>query len=444
MKNKYLIIDKSGNIINAKEYRGSDACSNEMAICIDREVLNIPLKKQDGEPRYLKNARKLGFSWEDNSSIGFLSYDYKANLILRLVKEYARHLVHGIGLPIYEVSGSNFFDLKHPVVQSYAGLFGDRLFRFKSDYDELVMSYDASYPQFNLAGKYNIQEKHLPFAHFSISDCYRYEQSGECMVLFRGRRFNMPDIHPYFKDIDQAWEWYEKFEDQLKAGFELANRDYINVAKVSSEENWDKYKRNIAEIAQRNQKEMLVEIKMDGEDRYWIVDIDYSFIDDLEQVREIGCIQIDVGNAERLGIKYQDSDQKSHYPVIIHSAIPGGIERYIYMLIDDMGKFPIYFQPVQLRIIPVSDKFIDYTKNLAYKYSHIRIDIDDRKEGVSWKIKQAHEEMIPECVVIGEREMQEGELPASFVEKVNGIEKSCEGLPQVPNSIQKMISRRVV
>lgn len=441
MKSKFLVINKEGEVIAVNKYRSSDECSPNMAICIDREALGISVGSSLDKPLYLQNAKKLGFMWEENASIGFLQYDYKANLILRLVKEYARHLVYGLGLPIYEVSGSNFFDLKHPVVEAYASLFGDRLFRFKSKEDELVMSYDASYPQFNLAGKYHIREDQLPFAHFSISDCYRYEQSGECMVLFRGKRFNMPDIHPYFKNLDEAWDWYPKFEKQIEAGFKLANRDYVNVAKVSSEANWEKFKSQICEIAKRGQKEMLVEIKMDGADRYWIVDIDYSFIDAFGQVREIGCIQIDVGNASRLGIKYQKSDGSYENPVIIHSAIPGGIERYIYMLVDDMSNFPIYFQAVQLRLIPVSQKFEHYAKAIVAKFPELRIDIDDRAESVSKKIKQAREDLVSNYVVIGEKEIAAGEIPSSVQQVVDSIKQKLEGLPKVPVSMPVLVSQ---
>lgn len=441
MKNKFLIINKEGKVIDVDKYRLSNECSPNMAICICREALGISAGSSVDKPIYLQNAKKLGFVWEENASIGFLQYDYKANLILRLVKEYARHLVYGLGLPIYEVSGSNFFDLKHPVVEAYACLFGDRLFKFKSKEDELVMSYDASYSQFNLAGKYHIREDQLPFAHFSISDCYRYEQSGECMVLFRGRRFNMPDIHPYFKNLDEAWEWYPKFEKQIEAGFKLANREYVNVAKVSSEANWEIFKPQICDIARRGEKEMLVEIKMDGADRYWIVDIDYSFIDAFEQVREIGCIQIDVGNASRLGIKYQKSDGSYDNPVIIHSAIPGGIERYIYMMVDDIQNFPVYFQPVQLRLIPVSQKFIDYAKSIAAKSPEIRIDIDDRAESVSKKIKQAREDLVANYIVIGEKEVAEGEIPSSVQEVVEKVKKEIEGLPALPASMPLLVSQ---
>lgn len=399
MKNKYLVINKNGKIYEPKRYLKQKQCSYEMAICIKREVLGEKWEAENAS-EYIKFANKLGFNWEENSKIGFLNYNYKADLIKRLVEGYARNLVMDLNFPVYEVKGSNFFDLKHPVVEAYAELFGNRLFQSNN----MVMSYDASYPQFNLAAKLNIQERDLPFAHFSISDCYRYEQSGECMILFRGRRFFMPDIHPYFKNAKEAWLWYPKLENKLKESFKFAGKEYINIANVSSKENWKKYKEEIVKIAIRNKKEILVDIKGDKEEKYWIVDIDYGIIDKFEQFREIACIQIDLGNAKRLNIKYSSKDGEVMYPAIIHSAIPGGIERYIYMLIDNYESFPIDFQPIQLRIIPVGEKFLKDALELLKKHNDIRIDIDDKAESVSKRIKRAHEEKIPNILIFGEKE----------------------------------------
>jgi threonyl-tRNA synthetase len=442
--NKYLIISKNGNILDPKDFLKSADCSEHMKIVIEREALGIKAKNNLEKPSYLKYANKMGFSWEPNSAIGFIQYDYKANLIMRILKEYSRNLVDNIGLPIYEVSGSNFFDLQYPVVQAYAGLFGDRLFKFKSEDKELVMSYDASYPQFNLASQYRLSEKNLPMAHFSISDCYRYEQSGECMLLFRGRRFNMPDLHPYLKSVDEAFEWYFEIEKQILQGAKDAQREYINVAKVSSEKNWNIYKDKIINIAVKGNKDMLVEIKMDNVDRYWIVDIDYSFIDELKQIREVGCIQIDIGNAERLGIKYSDKNNNHNHPVIIHAAVPGGLERYLYMCFDKFKEsFPIWLQPIQVRLIPVSDKFIDFCVELKNKHSNIRIDIDDRAEGVGKKIKDARRELIPNIVVIGEDEFGNSSKLKSFENIVNLIQKECESKYFIDYNWPMLVSKQV-
>ncbi len=398
MKNKYLVINKNGKVYEPEVYLASKECSSDMNVLVRREVLGEQWESEE-KSNYIKIANNLGFSWEENSQIGFINYNYKADLIKRLVEGYARKLVNEIGFPIYEVKGSNFFDLKHPVVKAYAGLFGDRLFKS----DGMVMSYDASYPQFNLASKMNLKESDFPFAHFSLSDCYRNEQRGECMLLYRNRRFFMPDIHPYLKDVEQAWNWYPKIEDQLQKSFQLAGRDYLNIAKISSQENWDLYKDEIIKLAVQNRKEILVDIKIGEEEKYWIVDIDYGIIDKFEQFREIGCIQIDVGNAKRLGIKFGGDK----YPVIIHSAIPGGIERYIYMLIDNYDNFPIDFRPVQLRIIPVSERYVDFALSIVGDNSDLRIDIDDRAESVSKRIKMAYKEGIKDILIVGEKEVED-------------------------------------
>ncbi len=411
MNNKYLVIKKEGNVMKADDYLLSKDLPEKFKRFVQLEAVggdkSKKAKENPDKPKYLSYAHKLGFKWEPNADAGFVQYDYKGAMIMRLVKEYARQLVDKIGFPVYEVHGSNVFDMSHPVVNAYANLYGDRLFQFKSGKKDVVMSYDASYPQFNMAAKYKLGYKHLPFAHFSLADCYRHEQSGECMLLHRQRRFYMADLHPYFKDVDEAFEWYPKIEKQLlNAAYEV-NVEYQVVIEVSSEVSWEKYKDKIILFAERLHRDVLVCIINDNKDRYWIINVDYKIIDKLEQSREICCIQIDVNNAERLGIKYIDRDGEDKHPVIIHSAVPGGIERYIYMLFDNFEQsFPLWLHPVQIRLIPVGEKQVDFCQKLIQKYADkpVRIDIDDRAESVGKKIKLAYADLVPVSVVIGEKE----------------------------------------
>ena len=405
MKNKNIIIKKDGEVVDASLYIKNVDENSVFAKFVNREAFGVEAKNEGSD--YVLFAQKLGFSWEENADVGFLQYDYKANFIMRLVKEYARNLVNKIGFPIYEVSGSNVFDLSHPVVKEYADLYGDRLFQFKSGKKDVVMSYDASYPQFNLGSKYNLNHRHLPFGHFSVSDCYRHEQRGECMMLYRQRRFYMPDLHPYFKDIDEAFIWFPKIEEQLLRSAKEVGVEYNIVIEVSSEENWNKYQGKIKEIGKRLNKDVLVQILQDDKSRYWIINVDYKLMDKLGQSREICCIQIDVENAKRLNISFQDENGKNSNPIIIHSAVPGGIERYIYMLCDDFKKrFPLWLYPAQIRLLPVNDKMIVFCKDIVQKYMElpIRIEIDDRSESISRKVKHAHNDLIPFPIVIGKRE----------------------------------------
>jgi threonyl-tRNA synthetase len=443
--NKCYVINKKGKIINPSEYINSGECSEEFAVVIEREAfgkgVDDAIKEVKNGSDYLSYARKLGFNWEQNSEGGFVSYDYKARLIVNLVQAYARLLVNKIELPVFEVSGSNFFDMSYPVVRAYAGLYGDRLFQFKKGRKSLVMSYDASYPQFNLAGKYSLSYKQLPFAHFSVSDCYRNEQSGELMLLYRQRRFYMPDIHPYFHDIAEAFMWYPKLQEQIVVAASDANRHFHIVAEVASVGCWEKYRKEIIGIVKDLEQEMLIIVNDDNKDRYWIINVDYKVVDQFRQSREIACIQIDVGNAKRLGIAYVDKDGKNIHPVIIHSAIPGGIERYIYMLMDNFQKsFPIWLYPSQIRLLPVNSDHVRFCKDLMEKYAEkpVRIEIDDRNVGVGNKVKRAHEDLVPYSVVVGDREVANG---ASELEKVvNKVVSASNDKPFLPMSYPNLIS----
>jgi threonyl-tRNA synthetase len=166
---KYFVLQKDKQIVEINDYLKQSGIDNEFARFIRREALHEVLVEQSNDkPAYLQYANKLGFRWEPNADIGHVQYDYKANLMRRLAQDYARQLVHELGMPVYEVNGANMFNLNHPVVDAYASLFGDRLYQFKSGDNEVVMSYDASYPQFNLAAKAPLSHEQPPFAHFSI------------------------------------------------------------------------------------------------------------------------------------------------------------------------------------------------------------------------------------------------------------------------------------
>lgn len=423
MENKYLIIKKDGKIEEIQNYLANHKSAGGFAVFVQREALGQNVKSENMHSDYLYYAQKLGFNWEPNADSGLAQYDYRANLIMRLVKEYARSLVAKIGFPVYEVQGSNMFDLDHPVVEAYAKLYGDRLFNFPSGKKHVVMSYDASYPQFNLAGKYNLNHRQLPFAHFSISDCYRHEQSGECMLLYRQRRFFMPDLHPYFKDLNEAFAWFPKIEKLLLDAAREVGIDYHVVIEVSSEQYWNQYREQIMAVAKNLNKDVLIAIIQDGKDRYWIINVDYKIVDKLGQSREICCIQIDVGNAKRLGIQYVDANGKKVHPVIIHSAVPGGIERFLYMLFDDFkNRFPIWLYPAHIRLLPVNQNLVPECEKFVERYKDrpVRIEIDDRAESISNKLRLAHKDLIPFSIVIGEKEFSSGDfsLLNSAVEKV--------------------------
>lgn len=440
MKPHFIVVSKNGEIHDASEFLKQENISNEFRILLEQEVGG----KSPGESErseYAKYAKKFGFGWEKHADIGFMSMDYKAHFMHRLVKEYARKIVHNIGFPIYEVSGSRMFDMAHPVVHAYADLYGERLFQPSMGKKKMVLGYDCSYPQFHLASGYHMEEKQFPFAHFSINECYRLEQSGECMLFYRGRQFNMPDLHPYFKDIYQAFAWFPHIEKQVMQVMEDVKRKYVIHVVCSSGKYWEQYQQEVLQIAKRNNQEILVEVPIEDKHAYWVLNVDYKIIDAFKQAREIACIQIDVENAKRMSISYKDMKGQEKSPVIIHSAVSGGIERYLYMIFDQFKVFfPLWLAPVQIRLIPINEQFNAVCIQLAEKYKDwVRIDIDDRSESVSKRVKRAKEAYIPHIIVLGHQE--EGNMQR--IEKEIQAHMQEDSKPFLPIEWPLLVSKQV-
>jgi threonyl-tRNA synthetase len=276
-----------------------------------------------------------------------------------------------------------------------------------------------------------------------MSDCYRHEQSGEMMLLLRQRRFFMPDIHPYFRDVAEAFEWFPKLQAKIVGAAKDAGRAYQVIIEVPSEKIWQEYRNYIEQIPVKLGADVLVNILEDGNDRYWVVNVDYKIIDQLGQAREIGCIQVDIGNAPRLNIHYIDDKSQRNHPVIIHSAIPGGIERYLYMLLNGFEKqgLPLWLYPAQVRLLPVGADFVEACKKLVKKYEKLplRIEIDDRSISLSSKLKAAHEDLVPHKVVIGQKEIHAGFV--EFDKLVKQLAKEVKGKPFIRREWPAEVSR---
>lgn len=256
----------------------------------------------------------------------------------------------------------------------------------------------------------------MPFGVYENADSYRLEQSGELLLCFRTRKMNMPDLHVLCRDLDEAKNMsikihkniYDEFEENL--GRALV--DLYNITPSFFEENQD----YIAKLLKIERKPILVRFVPEGK-YYWVINVEHHIIDTINNPREIGTFQIDVGNAERFGIKYTTETGEEKYPPIIHTALIGTIERYLYTIFDSAAKekimknspsLPTWLVPTQVRVIPVSENYLEFSENL-YKIfldQNIRVDIDDRQKSVSRRILDAEKELIPYTLVVGEQEIE--------------------------------------
>src|SRR5699024_519804 len=151
----------------------------------------------------------------------------------------------------------------------------------------------------------------------------------------------------------------------------------------------------------------------EGDGAFYGPKIDYHLEDAIGRTWQCGTIQLDFQMPERFDLTFIDSDGEKKRPVMVHRAILGSMERFMGILIEHFaGKFPAWLAPVQVEILPISDKFNDYAKDLAEKMKSkgIRAEVDDRSEKIGFKIREAQMNKIPYSLIIGEKEIEENKV----------------------------------
>lgn len=260
----------------------------------------------------------------------------------------------------------------------------------------------------------------LPIRYAEFGTVYRYEQSGELHGLTRVRGFTQDDAH-IFCTNDQVKDEVSKVIDLVLYIFktldftdylvQVSLRDKENPEKyIGSEENWERAEQAIQEVAQEKGLKTVVEY---GEAAFYGPKLDFMVRDAIGRKWQLGTVQIDYNLPERFELDYTGADNAPHRPVMIHRAPFGSMERFVAILIEHCaGKFPLWLTPEQVRILPLSDRFMDYAEKLEKLLENydIRALIDRRAEKVGRKIRDAELEKVPYMLIIGESEAETGEV----------------------------------
>ncbi len=257
--------------------------------------------------------------------------------------------------------------------------------------------------------------KELPVRYAEFGTVYRYEQSGELHGLTRVRGFTQDDAHLFCRP-DQVQQEFEKVIDLViytfKAlGFEdftaqISLRDPENKSKyIGSDENWDKAEAAIIDSAAKKGLNTVVEY---GEAAFYGPKLDFMVKDAIGRKWQLGTIQVDYNLPERFELEYVGSDNIKHRPVMIHRAPFGSLERFIAILIEHTGgRFPLWLNPDQVIILPISEKFHDYADKVLnlLKNDDIRAEVDYRAEKIGKKIFDAEKSKVPYILLVGEKEV---------------------------------------
>jgi threonyl-tRNA synthetase len=192
---------------------------------------------------------------------------------------------------------------------------------------------------------------------------------------------------------------------------QISLRDPVNKEKyIGSDENWEKAQKAIIEVAQESGLDYVI---VEGEAAFYGPKMDFMVRDALGRKWQLGTIQVDYNLPERFEMEYTGSDNEKHRPIMIHRAPFGSMERFVAVLLEHCaGNFPLWLTPDQAIILPISDKFLDYAKNVIHllKNSEIRALVDERSEKTGRKIRDAEISKIPYMLIVGEKEEASGSV----------------------------------
>jgi len=292
--------------------------------------------------------------------------------------------------------------------------------------------------------------KDLPLRLAEFGTVYRYEQSGELHGLSRVRGFTQDDAHLFCRP-DQVQDEFEKVIDLVKytfkaLGFEdftaqISLRDKENPDKyIGSDENWEKAESAIISASAKKELNTVIEY---GEAAFYGPKLDFMVKDALGRKWQLGTIQVDYNLPERFELEYTGSDNKKHRPVMIHRAPFGSLERFIGILIEHTGgNFPLWLNPDQVIILPISEKFHEYCDKLSIlmKKADIRAKIDTRAETIGKKIFDAEKGKTPYILIVGEQETNNGTVSVRKPGKIDLGEMTADDfIAQVVKEVNQNI-----
>jgi len=291
--------------------------------------------------------------------------------------------------------------------------------------------------------------KDLPLRLAEFGTVYRYEQSGELHGLTRVRGFTQDDAH-LFCMPNQVKDEFKKVIDLVlyvfkSLGFDnytaqISLRDKVDCSKyIGSDQNWEISERSIIEAAAEKNLPTIVEY---GEAAFYGPKLDFMVRDAIGRKWQLGTIQVDYNLPERFDLTYVGEDNARHRPVMIHRAPFGSMERFIAVLTEHCsGKFPMWLVPVQVKILPISDKFISYAQNILseLKNNDIRAEIDDRSEKIGKKIRDTELMKIPLMLIIGEKEQTENKVS---VRRQGKGDEGSKMLSEVIHQIQEEVKNK--
>ena len=284
----------------------------------------------------------------------------------------------------------------------------------------------------------------FPLRYAELGLVHRHELSGALHGLFRVRAFTQDDAHVFMLPSQMQSELMKVIElfDRIYSQFGL--KYHVELSTKPDNAMGDDAIWEAATEALRNAIEAkgIPYVINPGDGAFYGPKLDYHIEDSLGRTWQCGTIQLDMNLPERFQIDYVGEDGQKHRPIMIHRACFGSMERFIGILTEHYaGAFPTWMAPVQVKILPISEKHVEYAKELAKQMhrDYVRVEVDDRSEKIGYKIRQAQMAKVPYMLVVGDKEVEEGTVN---VRKHGGDELGSVPFEEFFNSIKIEIKER--
>jgi len=358
-----------------------------------------------------RDHRKIGkdldlFSIHEEGP-GFIFWHPKGMVVRNSLLDFWRelHRKHGYS----EISTPIILNCKLWVQSGHMANYKDNMYFTKIDEQDFAIK-PMNCPGGILVYREKLHSyRELPLRIGEIGTVHRHELSGVLAGLFRVRCFTQDDAHIYMTP--------EQIKEEIIGVISLTNEVYTKFGFTYNVELSTRPAKSMGTDEQWNTAENALKEAMDsrgiqykinpGDGAFYGPKIDFHLKDCIGRTWQCGTIQLDMANPERFDLTYEGSDGKKHRPVMIHRTVYGSLERFIGILTEHYaGKFPLWLNPVQVRILTVADRFEPYAKGIYEKYFNagLRAELDVRPESISYKVREAQLNKINYILVVGERE----------------------------------------
>ena len=367
-------------------------------------------KKRD----HRRIAKEMDIYHMEDHSPGMIFWHPNGAVMVNALKDFVRKTITPRGYK--EVITPEIVDKSLWVRSGHADKYNENMFKTLAGDKEMAikpMNCPCHIEIFNQGLK---SWRDLPLRLAEFGKCHRNEPAGTMHGLMRVRGFVQDDAHIFCTEEQIATEvsdFCQLIKDMYKVfGFEDIQVKFSTRPdkRVGSDELWDKAEAALEEATKLAGLEYTLN---PGEGAFYGPKLEFVLKDSLKRDWQCGTIQVDFNLPQRLDALYVGTDNQKHIPVMLHRAALGSIERFLGILIEEyMGDFPLWLAPVQIKVLPISEKFLEYGQQVcnSLMQAGLRAEMDSSNEKIGYKIRMGEQSKVPYLLIVGEKEAEAGKV----------------------------------